>query len=304
METKDPREERTMTERRDGVHKTYKLFLGGAFPRSESGRHLTVTPASKTAASAQVCRASRKDLRNAVEAAGKAFPGWAAAKAMLRGQILYRMAEMCDARRAEFVELERRFQGARKDQAERDLDHAIQVLLWHAGWADKLAQVLGSVNPVSGPWFNFSIPEPSGVVAILPPERPGLLPLLAMLAPVLVSGNTAVSLSSGRAGPSALTLAEVAATSDLPLGVWNALTGDRKELLPHFATHRGFAANFCATDDPEEVRELRTEAADHVKRERFLPASPASFWRSRKVRDLEWIRSFTEIKTAWHPIGL
>ncbi len=285
------------------VHKTYKLYVGGRFPRSESGRSLPAEDPRGRGVLAHVCRASRKDLRDAVEAALAAWPAWAGARPMLRGQILYRLAEMVAARRREFADLERRFLGTAPKTAEAEVDEAVRRLLWYAGWADKIAQVLGTVNPVSGPWFNFSFPEPTGTVWILPPERPGLLPLVSMLAPVLVSGNTAVTVSGSQAAPAALTLAEAAATADLPGGVWNALSGLRDELAPHAAAHRGFQAAFVAADDEELVRFVEAEAADHIKRVLSVPAGPRPFWRGKKSLQLEWIRAFVEIKTAWHPIG-
>ncbi len=202
------------------IRKTYKLYVAGEFVRSESGR------AYRPDGSINVPRGSRKDLRDAVKAARGAFPGWAGRTAMNRGQILYRAAEMLDARRSQFVELLDGGRGAR-----REVEAAIEVFVWYAGWTDKLAQVMGTVNPVSGPYFNFTIPEPTGVVGIVAPEAPALLGLVRRIAPALCGGNAVVVLASEARPLPALTLAEVLATSDLPTGVVNVISGYRKELL-------------------------------------------------------------------------
>ena len=293
----------------DHVHKTYKLYLGGGFPRSESGRSLRIERHPRSASRppqilAQIARASRKDLRQAVEAAQGAFASWASAKAMLRGQILYRMAEMLGARGQEFEDLLVSFGLSDRRQARLEVEVSCDRLIWYAGWADKLGQVLGTVNPVSGPFFDFSMPESMGVVAVYPSDKPALLSLVSTLAPVMVGGNCAVFLIPYEAGPVAITFAEILATSDVPSGVCNFLTGTRDELLTHFVMHRGFQANFLVSEDPREVKLVGYEAADHVKRGKTVPKSTPAFWRSQACQGLDWISPFLEIKTTWHPIGL
>ena len=293
----------------DHVHKTYKLYLGGGFPRSESGRSLKIErPTRSTNRSprilAQIARASRKDLRGAVEAAQKAFGPWSKAKPMHRGQILYRMAEMLDSRGREFEDLLVSFGLSDRRQARLEVEVSCNRLLWYAGWADKLGQVLGTVNPVSGPYFDFSSPEAMGVVAVYPGEKPALLSLVSTLAPVIVGGNCGVFLVPYEAGPIAITFAEILATSDVPGGVCNFLTGTRDELLTHFVMHRGFQANFLVSDDPREIKLVEYEAADHVKRGKTVPLGTPALWRSPACQGLDWISPFLEIKTTWHPIGL
>ena len=293
----------------DHTHKTYKLYLGGGFPRSESGRSLKIEKASRSASRppqilAQIARASRKDLRQAVEAAQGALGPWARARPMLRGQILHRMAEMLDARGQEFEDLLVGFGLSDRRQARLEVEVSCDRLLWYAGWSDKLGQVLGAVNPVSGPFFDFSQPEAMGVVAVYPTERPALLSLVSTLAPVLVGGNSSVFLIPYEAGPVAITFAEILATSDVPGGVCNFLTGTRDELLTHFAMHRGFSANFLVSDDPREQKLVSYEAADHVKRGKMVPQGTPALWRSNACQGLDWISPFLEIKTTWHPIGL
>ena len=301
-----------MAQKRDDqtpkVHKTYKLYIGGAFPRSESGRTLPLPEPKpkgkrKPRVLAQIARASRKDLRNAVQAASKARPGWARSATLLRGQILYRMAEMLDGRASEFERLLVETVGVTKAQARAEVETAADRLVWYAGWCDKLSQAIGTVNPVQGPYFNFSIPEPTGVVAVLPPTDPALLGLVSTLAPVLVPGNTAVAVVDVEAAPIALTLAEVAATSDLPDGVLNVLSGSRSELLPHLATHRELDANFLVSSKKKEVELVESEAADHIKRGLTLPTRKPSWWLGKEAQDLRFVRAFVEIKTAWHTMG-
>jgi acyl-CoA reductase-like NAD-dependent aldehyde dehydrogenase len=259
------------------VKKTYKLYLGGAFPRSESGRTYEIEGAN-------VALASRKDVRDAVRAARGAFPKWAGMTAYNRGQVLYRVAEMMEGRKAEFAELT-------GDQAE--VDAAVDRWVWYAGWADKLAQVLGSSNPVAGPYFNFTVPEPTGVVGIVAPEEPPLLGLVSRLAPAVVGGNAAVVIASERRPLAAVTLAEVLATSDVPGGVVNLLTGRRRELAPVLAGHMDVNALDLAgaTDD---VAELERLAADSVKRV-VANGDGQSPWHAA---------AFLELKTVWHPIGV
>jgi acyl-CoA reductase-like NAD-dependent aldehyde dehydrogenase len=259
------------------VKKTYKLYIGGAFPRSESGR-------TYEAEGQNVARASRKDVRDAVKAARGAQPKWAAATAYNRGQVLYRLAEMVEARAAEFAELT-----TGRDEVERAIDR----IVWYAGWTDKLAQVIGASNPVAGPYFNFTIPEPTGVVAVLAPDEPPLLGLVSRVLPPVVGGNAVVAVASETRPLAAIELAEAIATSDLPGGVVNLLTGHRKELGPVLATHMDVNALDLAGADGE-APELERLAAENVKR----------VVRGRPDAQSPWeVASFLELKTVWHPIG-
>jgi acyl-CoA reductase-like NAD-dependent aldehyde dehydrogenase len=260
------------------VRKTYKLYIGGEFPRSESGR-------TYEAQGANVAKASRKDVRDAVRAARDAFPKWAAMTAYNRGQVVYRIAEMLEARSAEFAEL---CSGA------KEVERSIDRLVWYAGWADKLAQVLGSSNPVAGPYFNFTVPEPTGVVGILAPEEPPLAGLVSRVAPAIVGGNVAVVVASEGSPLAAVELAEALATSDVPGGVVNVLTGHRAELAPVLASHMDVNALDLAGADGE-VEELERLAADNVKRVVSGAPDEQSPWE---------IASFLELKTVWHPIGV
>ena len=269
---------------RVGVRKTYKQYVGGEFVRSESGR------AYRPDGSVNVPRGSRKDLRDAVRAARTAFTSWSARTAMNRGQILYRTAEMLDARRGEFEVL---LGGGRKARAE--LDETVEVLVWYAGWTDKLAQVTGTVNPVSGPYFNFTIPEPTGVVGIVAPDEPALAGLVRRLAPALCGGNVVVALTPEARPLPALTLAEVLATSDFPSGVVNVLSGQRHELLPWLASHMDVNAIDVSGCTPGEAGTVEAAAADNVKRVIKMPADE---------RSPHLITAFMEMKTIWHPIGV
>ena len=260
------------------VRKTYKLFIGGAFPRSESGR-------TYEAEGQNVARASRKDLRDAVRAARGAFPKWAAMTAYNRGQVLYRLAEMIEARAAEFAEL-----CSGRDEVERTIDRVV----WYAGWADKLAQVLGSANPVAGPYFNFTVPEPTGVVGVLAPDEPPLLGLVSRTVPALTGGNTVVAVASETGPLAAIELAEAIATSDVPEGVVNILTGHRAELAPWLAAHMDVNALDLAGADGD-TPELERAAAANVKRVIHGRADAQSPWE---------IAAFLELKTVWHPIGV
>jgi acyl-CoA reductase-like NAD-dependent aldehyde dehydrogenase len=266
------------------VRKTYKQYVGGEFVRSESGR------AYRPDGSVNVPRGSRKDLRDAVRAARGAFTGWSARTAMNRGQILYRAAEMLDGRRTQFVEL---LGGGRQGRIE--LEDAVETLVWYAGWTDKLTQVTGTVNPVAGPYFNFTIPEPTGVVGIVAPETPALAGLVRRLAPALCGGNVVVALAPESRPLPALTLAEVLATSDFPSGVINVLTGQRKELLPWLASHMDVNAIDVGGCTADEVVEIEKAAADNVKRVVKMPAGELS---------PHLITAFMEMKTIWHPIGV
>src|SRR3989449_7690123 len=265
------------------VRKTYKLFIGGEFVRSESGR------AYRFDGNVNVPRGSRKDLRDAVRAARGAVSGWAARTAMNRGQILYRAAEMLDGRRAQFVELLGSGRGAHKE-----VDEAVEALVWYAGWTDKLAQVIGGTTPVAGPYFNFTIPEPTGVVGILAPDEPALEGLVSRLAPAIVGGNAAVVVASEQHPLAAIELAEALATSDVPAGVVNILTGHRAELAPWLAGHMDVNA-LDVTGADGLAPELEKLAAENVKRVVRGPADAQSPWE---------IAAFLELKTIWHPIGV
>jgi acyl-CoA reductase-like NAD-dependent aldehyde dehydrogenase len=295
------------TDGRIDVRKTYKLYVGGAFPRSESGRSYVVSAADGTPI-ANAPRASRKDLRDAVRAARKAADGWAAKTAMNRGQVLYRVAELMEGRRDQFVAEVAQAEGVREPRARELVARAIDRWVWYAGWADKIAQVLGSSNPVAAPYFNFTIPEPTGVVGIVAPETSSLLGLVSRLAPPLVVGNAVVVIASESRPLPAVTLTEVLATSDVPGGVVNLVTGLRSELVPVLAGH----VDVDALDTwgvPDAMRtEVETVAADNVKRisRRSLRTAEARFdWLDDRATERpEWIAAFLEMKTVWHPIGL
>ncbi|MSO58630.1 MAG: aldehyde dehydrogenase family protein [Thermoleophilia bacterium] len=264
-----------MTERLP-VRKTYKLFIGGAFPRSESGRTLERDGHN-------VARASRKDAREAVVAARAAFAGWSGATAYNRGQVLYRLAETMESRREALAAV---------CASAGEVDTAIDDVVWYAGWADKLAQVLGSANPVAGPYFNFTVPEPTGVVALLAPDEPQLAGLVARLLPALVGGNTVVVVASETGPRAAIELAECVATSDVPAGVVNVLTGLREELAPTLAAHMD--VNAIDVTGADDAAPLERAAADNVKR----------VIRCRGARSPWEIAPFMELKTVWHPLGL
>jgi acyl-CoA reductase-like NAD-dependent aldehyde dehydrogenase len=260
------------------VRKTYKLFVGGAFPRSESGRSYEVQGAN-------VARGSRKDVRDAVRAARGAFGKWSGMTAYNRGQVLYRVAEMLEARTRDFAELT-----GNEDEVNRSVDR----IVWYAGWADKIAQVLGTSNPVAGPYFNFTVPEPTGVVGIVAPEEPALLGLVSRLMPAIVGGNSTVVLASESQPLAAVELAEVLATSDVPGGVVNIVTGYRSELAPVLAGHMDVNAIDVVGADGD-VAELERLAAENVKRVVRGAADGQSPWD---------VASFLELKTVWHPIGV
>jgi acyl-CoA reductase-like NAD-dependent aldehyde dehydrogenase len=259
------------------VKKTYKLFIGGSFPRSESGRAFE-------AEGQNVARASRKDVRDAVRAARAAQPGWAKATAYNRGQVLYRLAEMVESRVEEFAAL---------CDGRAEVERSIDRIVWYAGWADKLPQVLGGSNPVAGPYFNFTVPEPTGVVAVLAPDEPPLLGLVTRLLPPLVGGNAVVAVASPARPLAAIELAEAVATSDVPGGVVNLLTGHHAELGPVLASHMDVnAIDLCGADG--DGPELERLAADNVKRVVHGRADAQSPWE---------ISAFLELKTVWHPMG-
>jgi acyl-CoA reductase-like NAD-dependent aldehyde dehydrogenase len=282
---------------RAGVRKTYKLFVGGAFPRSESGRSYPVYGASGELLG-WPSRASRKDARDAVRAARSALTQWSAATAYNRGQVLYRVAEMLEGRAAQFAGEISTSEGLSQPEAERFVAAAIDRWVWYAGWTDKVAQVAGAANPVAGPYFNFSVPEPTGVVAIMAPARSSLLGLVSVLAPVIATGNAAVVVASEPRPLPAVTLAEVLATSDVPGGVVNILTGRQAELAPVLAGHMDVNAIDLSGVDPAARAELERLAAGNVKRvfaaDEDWAAAPGP----------HRMLAFLETKTVWHPVGI
>ena len=288
------------------VRKTYKLYVGGQFPRSESGRSYVVRAADGTPL-ANAVRGSRKDLRESVRAARAAFPGWDGKTAMNRGQVLYRVAELLEGRRAQFEEEVAAAEGLAAPAAREQVDRAIDRWVWYAGWADKLSQVLGTVNPVGASYFDFTIPEATGVVGVVAPESSSLLGLVSRLAPVVVSGNTCIVLASESRPLPAVTLSEVLATSDVPGGVINLLTGQRRELVPWLASHMDVNA-IDAWGVPADLRTgLEVAAIENVKRLARPPRTdPDRFdWLDdRRAQRPEWIAAFLEMKTVWHPIGM
>jgi acyl-CoA reductase-like NAD-dependent aldehyde dehydrogenase len=287
-----------MSDQRLAVRKTYKLYIGGAFPRSESGRSYEVTDA-KGRFLANAALASRKDARDAVQAARKAYPGWWAATAYNRGQVLYRVAELLEGRRDQFVEEVAAGEGLSSRKAASVVDEAIDRWVWYAGWADKITQVQGSANPVAGPYFDFSVPEPTGIVAVLAPQDSSLLGLVSVVAPVIVSGNTCVVLASERAPLPAVTLSEILATSDVPGGVVNVLTGRVAEIAPWLASHMDVNAIDLVGAPVEAVTDLEVAAADNLKR--VLRPVPVDWAREP---DITRMLAFLETKTVWHPIGV
>lgn len=279
------------------VAKTYKLYIGGAFPRSESGRSYAVHDSGGKFL-ANAAQASRKDVRDAVAAARKAFPGWSGATAYNRGQVLYRVAELLEGRRDQFIAEVTASEGK---AARSTVDAAIDRWVWYAGWADKVATVLGAANPVAGPYFSFSVPEPTGVVGLLAPQGSSLLGLVSVLAPAIVTGNTAVVVSSQERPLPAITLSEVLATSDVPNGVVNMLTGRTAELAPWLAAHADVNA-LDLTGVPADIRpDLEKSAAGTVKRVLRAPAIEPDW---TKKSDVFRLRAFLETKTVWHPMGV
>lgn len=282
------------------VRKTYKLFVGGAFPRSESGRVYEVT-AADGGFLANAAKASRKDGRDAVLAARKGTTAWAKATAYNRGQVLYRIAEVMEGRRAQFMTDVMDAEGIDAPAAARQVDAAIDRWVWYAGWTDKLAQVLGSANPVAGPYFNFSLPEPTGVVVAVAPQDSSLLGLVSVIAPIVVSGNAVIVIASTDRPIPAITLTEVLATSDVPGGTINVLTGDPAEIVPWLASHADVnAVDLTGVTDHDLATSLEREAAGTVKRVRR--AEPDADWFA--APGLSRIRSFVETKTVWHPLGV
>ena len=289
---------------RIGVRKTYKLYIGGQFPRTESGRAYEILDASGELL-ANASRGTRKDIRDAVRAARNAQAGWAAKTAYNRSQILYRIAELMEGRHDQFVAEVRAAEGVSAVRAARAVDAAIDRWVWYAGWADKYPQVIGTVNPVAGSYFNFSVPEPTGVVGIIAPEESSLLGLISRLAPVVVSGNAAVVIASESRPLPAVTLTEVLATSDVPGGVVNLITGLRRELMGHLAGHMDVNALDAFGADPAEAAALEEVAVENVKR--FVRPPSAGLgrydWLADAAQSPYLIGEFVEIKTVWHPIG-
>ncbi len=282
------------------VKKTYKLYIGGKFPRSESGRYLPAKSA-KGEHLDNFAHASRKDFRDAVVAARAAVGGWGKASAYNRGQILYRAAEMLQNRAGELVAEIARSTDVSAAKAKREVTVAIDRLVHFAGWTDKYPQVFGSVNPVASSHFNFTTPEPQGVVVVLAPDEPSLLALVSLVAPVILSGNTAIVVASEKFPLPAATFAEILATSDMPGGVVNILTGRRAELVPHIATHMDVNAIVDGAGDSEISAKLQAGVATNLKR---YANHTATDWFSAKVEDPYWILDTVEFKTAWHPIGI
>ena len=288
------------------VRKTYKLYVGGQFPRSESGRSYVVRAADGTPL-ANAVRSSRKDLRDAVRTARGAFPGWAGKTAMNRGQVLYRVAELMEGRRIQFIEEVAAAEGLTDRRAAEAVDRAIDRWVWYAGWADKISQLLGTVNPVGASYFDFTIPEATGVVGIVAPEGSSLLGLVSRVAPAVVSGNSAIVLASEARPLPAVTLGEVLATSDVPAGVINILTGLRRELVPVLAAHMDVNA-IDTWGVPDELRQQVEESAiESVKRLARPPRGDVArfdWLDDRRGQRPEWIAAFLEMKTVWHPIGM
>lgn len=286
------------TAARVAVAKTYKLYIDGKFPRTESGRYFALED-KNGAVIANVCRASRKDFRNAVVAARNAFAGWSGTSAYLRGQILYRIAEMLEGRREQFIS-ELVTQGVARRPATAEVDASIDRLIYYAGWSDKYQQIFSAVNPVSSSHFNFSVLEPTGVVAVIAPGDSGLLGLISNVMPAIVGGNTSVVLASETRPLSAVSFAEALHASDVPAGVVNVLTGYRTELTGQFASHMDVNAVICTDGDPEAETRIQREAADNIKRVIFRDSSK---WSSDKSGNPYLIKDTQETKTTWHPIG-
>jgi acyl-CoA reductase-like NAD-dependent aldehyde dehydrogenase len=292
------RKDADSTADRVAVRKTYKLYIGGAFPRSESGRSYPVTGASGELL-AHAAQASRKDLRDAVLAARAAFAGWAGATAYNRGQVLYRIAEMMEGRHAQFVTEVMAAEGGSAEGAAARVDAAIDRWVWYAGWTDKYAQVAGSANPVAGPYFNFSLPEPSGVVGVIAPQQDSLLGFVSVVAPVIATGNTVVVVASADRPLPAVSLTEALATADLPGGVLNLLTGSVAELAPWLAGHRDVNCLDLTGVAAADRVPLAEAATENVKR----VYAPAGFDPTADP-GLSRLAAFTETKTVWHPMGV
>jgi acyl-CoA reductase-like NAD-dependent aldehyde dehydrogenase len=284
------------------VRKTYKLYINGEFPRTESGRYYAVTGKGGELL-ANACRGSRKDLRNAIVAARKALGGWSGKTAYNRGQILYRIAEVCESRAGELAdELHR--QGSSAADARREIDAVIDRWVYYAGWSDKFIQLYGSVNPVAGPYYNFTVPEPTGVVGVIAPEEPSLLGLVSRIAPAIVGGNTVVAVTSEKQPLAAITLGECFETSDVPAGVVNLLSGIKSELVPWMAAHMDVNAIDTTGVDPQAIANVQKTAAENVKRIVHFDAASIGWDDTRRSQGPYAIFDFQESKTVWHPIGM
>lgn len=282
------------------VTKTPKVYVGGAFIRSESGRVFPLK-AKDGSFVGHIPQCTRKDLRNAVEAAAKAGPGWAKRTAYNRGQILYRLAEMLEARADEMARA-LSVSGLAPAAARREVEASADRLVHYAGWTDKIDQVLGGVNSVAGPFFNFTVNEPMGVVGVLCPDSPALLGLVSLVAPVIAGGNTAVVVTSEASPFPGVVLGEMLATSDLPGGVVNLLTGFRKEFVPTLATHEHLRA-VTGVASAADRKTLREGAAASIKRVHLIPAEEKTDWLSAEAQGAEFLRETLEVKTTWHPVG-
>ena len=285
--------------KREDIKKTYKLYIGGKFPRTESGRYIKWTD-PKNSTFVNVCRGSRKDFRNSVVAARNVFPDWSSRTAYNRSQILYRIGEMLEGKRSQFMD-ELMLQGASKKAAEKEINRTIDRLIYYAGWADKYQQIFSRVNPVALPYFNFSYPEPTGVVSAVAPNESSLIGLVSIIVPIIAGGNTVVVLASDSKPLCSITFAEVLHTSDVPGGVVNILTGHRSELLEHFSSHMDVnAIVYCGTEN-EEITLVQKNAALNVKRPIIYSDKD---WMNNKVQDPYRILNTLETKTTWHPVGV
>ncbi len=283
-------------EKRLEILKTYKIYIGGKFPRTESGRYYNPLD-SKGNILGNICLSSRKDFRNAVVAARSASVGWSARTAFNRSQILYRLGEILEGRRAQFIE-ELKIQGSTSAKAEKEVNNSIDRLIYYAGWCDKYQQIFSSVNPVSSSYYNFSVCEPMGVVAIIAPEENSLIGLVSVIAPVVAGGNTCVVLASESKPLCSVTFAEVINSSDVPGGVINILTGNAKELAGHFSSHMDVNAIIYSRTDKEELKNIKINASENMKRVFYWKSD----WFSVKAQNPYKIRDLQEIKTTWHPI--
>jgi acyl-CoA reductase-like NAD-dependent aldehyde dehydrogenase len=281
------------------VLKTYKTYVGGKFPRSESGKTYAIKN-SKNVVIANACRCTRKDVRDAVLAAKSAFPGWQSRTAYNRGQILYRTAEMLEGRKSQFVE-ELSSIGSKEKQAVREVEAAVDRFIYYAGWTDKIAQVFGTINPVASSHFNFSSPEPTGIVGIISPEEHPLLSVVSLIAPVIASGNSCVLLAPESSPLPAVSLGEVLLSSDLPGGVVNILSGYHNEMADHLTSHMDINAIFNSSDDKSLRKLIDENASISVKRVKHYKPND---WLSETVEDPYLIQEFMEIKTTWHPVGM
>ena len=281
---------------RINVLKTYKLFIGGKFPRTESGRYFNIRN-KKGDLLANMCLASRKDFRNGVLFARKAQRSWATATAFNRGQVLYRIAEMLEGRKSQFIE-ELMLTGASKSQAKDEVEQSIDRLIYYAGWSDKFQQIFSSINPVASSHLNFSVLQAMGVICIIAPDKHPLLGLVSLIAPVIIGGNTCVVLSSEENPMASISFAEVINTSDVPCGVVNILTGRRNELLSHFASHKDVNGIVYCGFDKKEIKDIQTLSVENLKR---VIIHKQQEWNSKDSQSPYYIEKYQEVKTTWHP---